>query len=443
MLPVAADGLEQLVLFRPPRHHLLRQMANVAASAQRLGGRETPPAEVVAALLSFGQAWGLTGNLWQLYIAHYLLQHENPFTLAWECREAGDATINQYALHDLRILRTLFYADFSRMEDPQRLLFAPLMAFSPGHQPRHAPLSPVNTRLTSLCNALADEEDEQAWFAILTQQYRQHGVGDWGMYPAAWVKETEGEAQLIPIPHTGDYTLSHLVGYELQKQQLRENMDAFLQGRGGNNLLLYGDAGTGKSTAVRALVHEYGAQGLRLIEVYKHQFHLLPDIIRQIRGRHYRFLLFMDDLSFEENEVEYKYLKAVIEGGLETTPENMLICATSNRRHLIREMWRDRQDMEFNGEVHRSDTLEERLSLAARFGCQINFDVPDRTLYHTIVKTLLERVGHLPMEEEALLKLANAWAMRHGGMSGRGAQQFVNQLLGSQALQQGEDDASC
>ena len=196
-------------------------------------------------------------------------------------------------------------------------------------------------------------------------------------------------------------------------------------------MLLYGDAGTGKSTSVKAILNEYCDQGLRMIEIYKHQFSLLSEVIARIKNRNYRFMIFIDDLSFEENEVEYKFLKAVIEGGVETRPDNVLICATSNRRHLIRETWKDRNDMEFNEDVHRSDTMEEKLSLAARFGCTINYSTPDRKQYHAIVKGIAARCGDLDISEEALLMEANKWEIRHGGVSGRTAQQFINHLAGT------------
>ena len=194
-------------------------------------------------------------------------------------------------------------------------------------------------------------------------------------------------------------------------------------------MLLYGDAGTGKSTSVKALINEYYDQGLRMIEIYKHQFRDLSAVLGQIKNRNYWFIIFIDDLSFEENEVEYKFLKAVIEGGVETRPDNVLIYATSNRRHLIRETWNDRTDMEHNGDIHRSDTVEEKLSLASRFGVAINYNAPTPREYQDIVRALAARQG-IGMEEKELLARANTWEVRHGGFSGRTAQQFVHYLEG-------------
>ena len=218
---------------------------------------------------------------------------------------------------------------------------------------------------------------------------------------------------------------------------LRENTEAFVSGRGCNNMLLYGDAGTGKSTSVKAILNEYANQGLRMIEIYKHQFGLLSEVIARIKNRNYRFMIFIDDLSFEEHEVEYKFLKAVIEGGVETRPDNILIYATSNRRHLIKETWSDRNDMEFENDVHRSDTMEEKLSLAARFGVAISYSIPNRQQYHDIVKGLAERQLHTGLSEEELLLLANRWELRHGGVSGRTAQQFINYLAGKESMDDG------
>jgi predicted AAA+ superfamily ATPase len=166
-----------------------------------------------------------------------------------------------------------------------------------------------------------------------------------------------------------------------------------------------------------------------MIEIYKHQFEDLSAVIARIKNRNYKFIIYMDDLSFEEFEIEYKYLKAVIEGGLETKPDNVLIYATSNRRHLIRETWNDRSDMETNEDIHRSDTMEEKLSLVARFGISINYSAPGKKEYLDIVKNLARKQGILLTEEE-LFAEANKWELTHGGMSGRTAQQFINYLAG-------------
>ena len=168
--------------------------------------------------------------------------------------------------------------------------------------------------------------------------------------------------------------LSDLVGYEIPKQKLIDNTKAFVEGKKANNCLLFGDAGTGKSSSIKGILNEYYDQGLRMIEVYKHQFQDLNELIAQIKNRNYKFIIYMDDLSFEEFEIEYKYLKAVIEGGLEKRPDNILIYATSNRRHLIKENYSDKEGT--RQDMHTSDTVQEKLSLVYRFGVSIYFGAP-------------------------------------------------------------------
>ena len=226
--------------------------------------------------------------------------------------------------------------------------------------------------------------------------------------------------------------LDDLIGYEYQKKLLVENTQAFVEGRKANNALLYGDSGTGKSTSIKAIVNEFYDQGLRMIEIYKHQFKDLSNVIAQIKNRNYRFIIYMDDLSFEDFEIEYKFLKAVIEGGVETKPDNILIYATSNRRHLIKETWSDRNDLQHEEDIHRSDTLEEKLSLANRFGCMICYLKPNRREFNDIVLGLARNHG-ITLSDEKLLAEANKWEIRHGGISGRTAQQFINYLLGDDA----------
>ena len=223
--------------------------------------------------------------------------------------------------------------------------------------------------------------------------------------------------------------LEDLVGYEIPKQKLIENTEAFVQGRKANNCLLFGDAGTGKSSSIKGILNRYYEDGLRVIEVYKHQFQDLNEVIRQIKNRNYKFILYMDDLSFEEFEIEYKYLKAVIEGGLEKKPDNILIYATSNRRHLVRERSGDKLEIMDDDDLHSSDTVQEKLSLVYRFGVRIYFGAPNKKEFQNIVKVLAER-HHISMPEEELLLEANKWELSHGGLTGRTAQQFIDYLLG-------------
>ena len=167
-----------------------------------------------------------------------------------------------------------------------------------------------------------------------------------------------------------------------------------------------------------------------MIEIYKHQFKDLSAVISHVKNRNYKFIIYMDDLSFEEFEIEYKYLKAVIEGGLETKPDNVLIYATSNRRHLIKETWNDRDDVETDNGMHRSDTMQEKLSLVNRFGVTISYSRPSRNEFNDIVLGLAKKHPEIELTEQELLAEANKWELSHGGVSGRTAQQFMNYLLG-------------
>ena len=285
----------------------------------------------------------------------------------------------------------------------------------------------VSEKVQELSDAIAQAADESALYDIITGFYQKYGVGKFGLNKAFRITEDEEYGILSPITTTGDMTLDDLVGYEEQKKKLMENTEAFVAGRKANNVLLFGDAGTGKSTSIKAILNQYYSRGLRMIEVYKHQFKDLSKVISEIKNRNYRFIIYMDDLSFEEFEIEYKYLKAVIEGGLEVKPDNVLIYATSNRRHLIRETWSDRSDMA-NDELHRSDTMQEKVSLVARFGVSINFSKPSRKEYEDIILGLAAENPDIRLSKEELLLQANAWSVRNGGYSGRVAEQFIIHL---------------
>ena len=241
------------------------------------------------------------------------------------------------------------------------------------------------------------------------------------------MERTDGGVEIVPIRNIAHVHLDDLVGYEIAKKKLIDNTEAFVSGRKANNCLLFGDAGTGKSSSIKGILNQYYERGLRDIEIYKHQFQELNDVIAQIKNRNYKFIIYMDDLSFEDFEIEYKYLKAVIEGGLEKKPDNVLIYATSNRRHLVREKFSDKEDR--RDDLHSSDTVQEKLSLVNRFGVQIFFCAPDKKEFQNIVRVLAEKNGVALPEEELLLE-ANKWELSHGGLSGRTAQQFIDYLLG-------------
>lgn len=384
----------------------------------------------VKALLDLATDYGFDENLWQNYLTYLLMTNENSFSLITERVGVLDGSVNHFAKNDFQVFQALFHYDFSEIEQDLGIdCFTTLCRYEAIYKHERRYNKNVSEKVRALSRRLAAARDVDEFFHLVVEHYRQYGVGCIGLNKAFRIKSGPNGVELIPIYNTDKVMLSDLIGYEEQKSQLRGNTEAFLAGRSTNNALLYGDAGTGKSSSVKALINEYYDQGLRMIEIYKHQFRDLSAVIALVKNRNYRFIIFIDDLSFEENEVEYKFLKAVIEGGVETKPDNVLLYATSNRRNLIRETWKDRSDMEHENEVHRSDTLEEKLSLSARFGTRIHYSIPNHSQFKSMVLTMARRQA-LDIPEEILLAEANKWELRHGGVSGRTAQQFINDISG-------------
>ncbi len=383
-------------------------------------------------LLVLATDYGFDCNLWQDYLTFLLMTNENPFSLTCEKMGVKEGSVNHFAKSDFHAFRELFIYDFSELESKLSLdCFSHLTNYKAIQKPELMYNKNISEKVRELSTALASASYDDSFFTLVTDFYKSFGVGQFGLNKAFRITENENGLIFLPINNMDKVMLSDLVGYEFQKNQLVENTKAFVEGKAANNVLLYGDSGTGKSTSIKAIVNEFYPTGLRMIEIYKHQFKDLSEVIARIKNRNYKFIIYMDDLSFEEFEIEYKFLKAVIEGGVETKPDNVLIYATSNRRHLIREVWRDRNDMTLTDQdVHHSDTMEEKLSLAARFGLAINYDKPSREAYFDIVRTLLEKQG-ISMEENELRLLANRWELHHGGISGRTAQQFVNHIAGT------------
>jgi predicted AAA+ superfamily ATPase len=356
---------------------------------------------------------------------------ENPFTLTCEKVGSKDGSVNHFAINDFHAFRELFNFDFSELEKELGIdCFSCITDYKAIDKPKLMYNVNVSEKVRGLSEALERADSDEAFFDAVTGFYARIGVGAFGLNKAFRFRElTDGTVEFNPINNMEMVTLEDLVGYDIQKKKLIDNTKAFVEGKKANNVLLFGDSGTGKSTSIKAIVNEFYSDGLRMIEIYKYQFRHLSQVIAQIKNRNYKFIIYMDDLSFEEDESEYKFLKAVIEGGVETKPDNVLIYATSNRRHLIKETWRDRRDVEQDGDIHRSDTMEEKLSLANRFGVTIGYYKPSRQEYHDIVRELVNR-NHLEIEYNELMLEADRWELNHGGISGRTAQQFVTHLVG-------------
>lgn len=385
--------------------------------------------ETVNRLLELSVNHGYEGNLWHTYLTFLLANDENAYSTSCEIVGETEGSINEIALHDYGIFKELFDYDFSDLENVLGAgCIQVLMNYSGGSRAGKVFNRRVRDRICALAKSLGATADAEEFRQKMTQFYKEFGVGKLGLHKAFRIDHPEGgEMEITPITNIAHVHLDDLVGYEIAKKKLIDNTEAFVKGRRANNCLLFGDAGTGKSSSIKAILNRYYDQGLRMIEVYKHQFKDLNEVIAQIKNRNYKFIIYMDDLSFEEFEIEYKYLKAVIEGGLERKPENVLIYATSNRRHLIRETFRDKADRD--EDLHTNDTVQEKLSLVARFGVTIYFGSPDKKEFQEIVRTLAAR-GGIQMPEEELLLEANKWELAHGGLSGRTAQQFIDYLMG-------------
>lgn len=384
-------------------------------------------------LLQVATDYGFDKNLWHNYLTYLLITDENPFSLTCEKVGANDGSVNFFAKGDFKAFKALFDFDFSEIEERLDIdCFTRLSQYKAIGKKELMYNKNVSEKVQTLSERLEKTANEDEFFDVVTDFYKAYGVGMFGLNKAFRIaSRTENHVEFCPINNMDTVMLDDLVGYEIQKKKLVDNTEAFVQGRKANNVLLFGDSGTGKSTSIKAIVNAYYDQGLRMIEIYKHQFRDLSNVIAQIKNRNYRFIIYMDDLSFEEFEIEYKYLKAVIEGGLEKKPDNILIYATSNRRHLVRERAGDKLEVMDDDDLHSSDTVQEKLSLVYRFGVRIYFGAPGKKEFQTIVKALAERNG-IKMPEDELLLEANKWELSHGGLTGRTAQQFIDHLLGIQ-----------
>ena len=426
---------QELIVYRQlGEEELLKDMVwlmeNQHQSYQEQGTLRVLCSKCIHRLLEMAGHYGFYGNLWHCYLTNLLVNNENSYSISCEIRGSVEGSINQAVLHDITIIKEFFSYDLSRL---RRLSggdgFYLVEDYRSSSQESRVYSRLVRDRICTLAENLKESRSEEEMKETLTAFYGKYGVGRFGLHKAFRVEQSQTGTAIVPIRNIAHVYLDDLIGYEIPKKKLITNTEAFVQGRKANNCLLFGDAGTGKSSSIKAIANQYYEEGLRIIEIYKHQFQALNEVIAQIKNRNYKFIIYMDDLSFEDFETEYKYLKAVIEGGLEKKPDNVLIYATSNRRHLVREKFSDKEDR--RDDLHASDTVQKKLSLVARFGVTIYFGAPDKREFEQIVSTLAKRYG-VRMQEERLLAEANKWELAHGGLSGRCAKQFIDYLLGIQ-----------
>ena len=382
-------------------------------------------------IIELGNKYQFDDDLWTNYIVYLIATSENPFTLTAERKEVINDSLKSFALNDFEIFIKLIHYDFSEIERDLKLDCFTLMRNYKNKDSSKSDFANTNVslRIKELYNEIKDETDVKKFYEKVVAFYKKYGVGNFGLHKAFRVSLNKEDTLLTPIVGTSDITFSDLIGYEEQKKSLIQNTEAFVNGKPANNVLLYGDAGTGKSSSVKSLLNMYYEKGLRMIEVYKYDYKYLPEILSIIKDRNYRFIIYLDDLSFEKNETEYKYLKAVIEGGLEVKPENVLVYATSNRVHLLHETFSDRQEVE-KDDVHMSDTLAEQTSLASRFGLTIGyFNVKRQEFFDMICALASEKKNLSSINKEELIKRATLWNMYHNDYSGRSARQFIAYLM--------------
>jgi predicted AAA+ superfamily ATPase len=410
----SSSEIQNLLVYR---NLLTNKLVGSMQLVLNTNGEERLLYEVYAGLIEEAEKHGLRGNLWQSYIVYLISRDENSFSTTVEKTRGQIGTgLRRAVIHDLMLLRQFLQFDSAVLRDSVLIR---------EFNPTEAQEGQDGDELLELLT-LQDTSEHSLERTVdkLIAYYLQHGCGKVAGYAAFRWDEVAG---LVGIKDRDRINLDDLVGYEKQKQVLMKNTEAFLANKPANNVLLVGARGTGKSSSVKALVNYYGKEGLRLVEVQRHQFQSLHKIINELRGRSQRFIVFLDDLSFEESETEYKFLKSVIEGSLESRPDNVLLYATSNRRHLIRESWSDRADAE---DVHSADSVHEKISLSDRFGITLTYQAPDQKDYLHIVETLA-RQHAITLPAAELKKQALRWELSHSGRSGRVAQQFVKHIIGS------------
>lgn len=386
----------------------------------------------------------LTGKIsLKEYIADLVISDENPFSLACESIEYDkiNSMLVKAASNDLKTIGQVSYISSEIFKDYalKNLCKLEFEIEAVKDFPDWNFASCIETieqkDADSIKQLFCKNENWGELTRGLWDFYRAYGTGIFSRFRAfIWERDDNG-GRLKGVDSPDSISLSDFIGYEEQRAEIILNTEMFLDGHWANNVLLYGDRGTGKSSTIKALVNEYYKRGLRIIEVSKSNLVDFPKILTQIKDRKQKFIIFVDDLAFEDAEENYTCLKAVLEGGIQARPKNVVIYATSNRRHLIKEKFSDRVGLHsgnVDDEIRSQDTMQEKLSLADRFGITIVFSSPDKQSFLEIVKGIADKRG-IPYDKEKLEREALKWEMWYNGRSPRTARQFVDWLEGNKS----------
>ena len=361
-----------MILYRNLRYQqLFDDMCSLLKPEE--GGARPDAYACASQLIDLAVTYGFRGNLWHCFLAFCMANNENAYSTSCEIIGPVGGSLSELARHDFAQVRELFSLDIARLDEDENGIWSEMKHYENALENSKAFNHRIRDRIVELSVSLENAESDQEFQDIVTEFYKEFGVGKFGLNKAF-----------------------HIIMDDEAKQ-----------------------------VDIEPILNQYYDRGLRMIEVYKHQFRGLSDVLEQIKDRNYKFIIYMDDLSFEEYELEYKYLKAIIEGGLGIKPQNVLIYATSNRRHLIREKFSDKRELD--DDLHSNDTVQEKLSLVARFGVTIYYGSPDKKEFQNIVRVLADKY-HIHMPEADLLLEANKWELSHGGLSGRTATQFIANL---------------
>ena len=377
-------------------------------------------------------ALSLTGRTWRSDVLEAIALDRNPLSeraqyVSQDAQEDLPTGLGQAAQRDLRALQRLAEVEIGLLAQVVEHLSYPLepLPVEPFESSETLTTLDFQTlRRSALELVFAGAENWGDRLPQLVAFYRQWGVGIVSQFACfRWQ-----DHQFQGVPNPDPVTLEQLVGYDQPKAILLQNTEFLLKGLPAQNILLYGSRGSGKSSLVKALPHAYADQGLRLVEVPKAELHTLSRILEEVRSSVLKFVVFVDDLSFEEDDETFKALKVVLEGSITARPPNLVVYATTNRRHLVREFQADRHRPQDAAEIHTWDTVQEKLSFSDRFGLTLTFEPADQDTYLTMVRHLAQQ-AQLPHDPETLEAQAKQWATRHNGRSGRTARQFIDWCL--------------